>query len=796
MSFIAHHLCCCSHWSCTRVLLSLLQAQSFSDLLKPDENNIVNLSSHILTPDQAALLKKGLNFCPTPGEPDLSIIRQDLEKFHLGSLRKSFFDRNEDLTLNSTQNDSQSSTDITSDTNTPTPFSHPKFKHKSGWRPPGHPAIHTMISLNEEALRTFPCRAPHNQNLTLGEKQALAELKELSEIIIKPADKGSAVVLLDRDDYITEAYRQLNDTTFYTKTDIDLTTSHNDRIIKFLDNLHLKGEIHSKCRDYLCIQEPRTAQFYLLPKIHKGKIPPPGRPIVSANECPTERISAFVDFFLKPMVLDIKSYLKDTTHFLNVLDTLGTLPPNCHLVTLDVTSLYTNIPNLEGKRAVAQSLNRYRNGESLPTNTSLIRLLDMVLTMNNFDFNGDHFLQTSGTAMGSRVSVNYSNIFMSEWENKHVYTRHKQPLLWKRFIDDVFCIWQHSYEDLISFISHLNDCHPSIKFTADISREKVHFLDTTVILNDDNTITTDLYCKPTDTHNYLMYSSAHPTKCKDSIPYSQFLRIRRICSNIEDFDKHAITLATHFIRRGYPLQVIDESIINARRKDRHSLLNPIRDTGDQNQDRVFLISTYQPGFTALKDTVNLNWELLNLHPDTVPLYNCTIVHGYRRNHNLRDLLVHSRLDQRQPNDNKIDNQCHNVRCRICPKLNLSGKITSHITKREYSSKHNVSCKSSNVIYCVSCTRCGLQYVGQTKRSANARLSEHLGYIRQKKTEQSTGEHFTRSDHDGENDVSFHIVDFAQHHPDSIRARNHRDLLERKWIFRLRTLTPQGLNNLD
>ena len=80
--------------------------------------------------------------------------------------------------------------------------------------------------------------------------------------------------------------------------------------------------------------------------------------------------------------------------------------------------------------------------------------------------------------------------------------------------------------------------------------------------------------------------------------------------------------------------------------------------------------------------------------------------------------------------------------------------------------------------------------------AAASLSEHLGYIRNHKLEQATGQHFNQPNHHGINDVIFHIIDFASHHPDSQKAKEHRDILERKWIFRLKTLTPQGLNILE
>ena len=77
--------------------------------------------------------------------------------------------------------------------------------------------------------------------------------------------------------------------------------------------------------------------------------------------------------------------------------------------------------------------------------------------------------------------------------------------------------------------------HPTIKFTADWSKISINFLDVTVSIA--GVIETDLYVKPTDSHQYLLSSSCHPFYCKKGIPYSQALRLNRICSKNEFFDK-------------------------------------------------------------------------------------------------------------------------------------------------------------------------------------------------------------------------------------------------------------------
>ena len=109
----------------------------------------------------------------------------------------------------------------------------------------------------------------------------------------------------------------------------------------------------------------------------------PRRPIVSSNSHPTERISQFVDHHLKPLVQTTQSFIEDTTHFLSKLEQLGQLPANSLLVTLDVSSLYTNIPHNEGISACGHFLDtRDRNSSTVGTET-LCDLIRMILTMNN-----------------------------------------------------------------------------------------------------------------------------------------------------------------------------------------------------------------------------------------------------------------------------------------------------------------------------------------------------------------------------------------------------------------------------
>jgi len=377
------------------------------------KNCVVNISDVTLSSAEIDLLSKGLNFCPTPGEPDFGEIRKDLDSFHTRLRQKNYF-----AEQSGPDRDREGEMPTTSDTPDPgpLPFHHRKFKKKSMWAPPGPKTLEAFITSNDTALNSKKSRAPHFHNLTKEEEAAIDSLLNNPKIMIKPADKGSAIVVMNTQDYIAEGENQLQNPDFYIEVPSDRTKKHKEDVDLVLDDMLDDKQISQRCHQYLSEGGLRTPLFYMLPKIHKNKIPPPGRPILSANDCPTERISGFVDHFLRPIVENTKSYVKDTTHFLNILSTYKNLPPDTLIVTLDVGSLYTNIPNDEGIQAVNTFLKENRNENEYPKNSYLSKLLELVLTKNNFEFNDKHYLQVGGTAMGTRVAPSFANLFMAYFE--------------------------------------------------------------------------------------------------------------------------------------------------------------------------------------------------------------------------------------------------------------------------------------------------------------------------------------------------------------------------------------------
>ena len=179
-------------------------------------------------------------------------------------------------------------------------------------------------------------------------------------------------------------------------------------------------------------------------------------------------IPSFVDRLIQPIAQSQDSYPKDTTDFINFVEKTK-VPADVILVSTDVTSLYTNIPQEEGINTVCQAHQDFYDYKTPIPVGYLREMLRLIRKENSFQFNGKDYLQTHGTAMGTKMAVAFANIFMANIEKEILTQSTYKPLVWKRFIDDVFSLWNITKDEVVDFIERANKFHPTIKFTAEIS---------------------------------------------------------------------------------------------------------------------------------------------------------------------------------------------------------------------------------------------------------------------------------------------------------------------------------------
>ena len=156
-------------------------------------------------------------------------------------------------------------------------------------------------------------------------------------------------------------------------------------------------------------------------------------------------------------------------------------PDNSILLTADVVALYPSIPHESGLNAIKEALeNRAR--KSVPT-SDILKMLEFVLKNNYFEFNRNVKQQLSGTAFGTKCAPPYACIFMDKVETDFLESQKLKPMVWFRYIDDIFFVWTHGEQELQRFLQELNKTHPNLKFTHESSKEKISFLDLSVSLS-------------------------------------------------------------------------------------------------------------------------------------------------------------------------------------------------------------------------------------------------------------------------------------------------------------------------
>ena len=209
-------------------------------------------------------------------------------------------------------------------------------------------------------------------NINKEERLALKQLMSRRDVILKPANKGGATVVLDVEKYHDEAMRQLNDPNYYQKLNENPTKRYviekivTETVLDLID----QGEIDDDMAPLLIPANSRTSKFYLLPKIHKEGCP--GRPVVSSVNCLTKKVSAYVDEIIKPIAQMQPSYVEDIPDFLRKLNKIREenqedlkKAKEVYLVSLDMDALYTNIENNEGLETLQEKVEQNRHARPL-----------------------------------------------------------------------------------------------------------------------------------------------------------------------------------------------------------------------------------------------------------------------------------------------------------------------------------------------------------------------------------------------------------------------------------------------
>lgn len=475
-------------------------------------------------------------------------------------------------------------------------------------------------------------------------------------------------------------------------------------------------------RQLMVPQSPRCSTFYLLPKIHKTyELPnslPPGRPIVSSYSSLTERLSAYVDFVLQPISTTQPSFIKDSYHFLDVLREIQLPDDPPHpilLVSIDVTSLYTSIRHSDGLRSLERFLDA-REDSSEPSTAFILSLAEFILTHNYFEYAGEYFLQLQGTAMGTKFAPSYANLYLAGIEQDFLGSRVLSPLVWRRFLDDVFMIWQHGLDELEVFMRELNAASP-LSFTYSASSASATFLDVDVFVENDG-FRTDVHIKPTNAEMHLHYSSCHPPHTKRAIPRSLSIRGHRICNKRNDLEIYLNNLTERLSERGYPRSLLRRQIIPPE--------IDYQPAARTEKSGPFLVTTFFPGVQKIEAFLRELYPILANSPDTRDIFPDRFCVSFKRPKNLGDLLTRKH-PLTPPEPSRGLQRCEKRRppCKLCPLIYpASATFSSPNTPHEYRIVGSSHCQTPMVVYELLCTQCDAYYVGKTSTQLNLRINNH------------------------------------------------------------------------
>lgn len=485
-------------------------------------------------------------------------------------------------------------------------------------------------------------------------------LKDNKDLLVTRADKGQVTVLLDRNAYLTAGLDLLNDQSTYTKLQKDKNVTAQNLNNKLVKLWNQKKYISDDLQKHLTTNTSTCPRLYILPKIHKPNLS--YRPIVSSINGPLHKLGRFIHTKLLPLTSDHFSSTKNSLHFKQSTESI-IIPDGYTLISLDVTSLFTNVPIELVKNAINNRKNKLSG--NIPS-SEIIKAVEIIMTNTYFQFNNSHYKQHWGLPMGSPLAPVCADLAMQDLETHCLNQLNFTIPFFHRYVDDILTCVPTDKIQLV--IDTFNAYHPRLNFTHEIESDgKIPFLDLLVIRKGNNLIY-DWYRKPTFSGRLLNFHSHHPMHQKIAIILNLVDRVYNLSD--KQFFNGNLLFAKHILRiNGYPSDFVNHHIKRRLEMLRtNSISNPATDDGksrevERKNSLIFPFS-----------------ERLSMK--------------------LGRLLK------------KFDNK-------------LISKIDNKLNRVFGSTKDKLdSNQKSHLIYQINCLNCNKIYIGQTGRYLRERLNQH------------------------------------------------------------------------
>ncbi|XP_071580549.1 uncharacterized protein [Temnothorax nylanderi] len=482
-------------------------------------------------------------------------------------------------------------------------------------------------------------------------------------IFFTRADKGNVTIALNRDGYIEKMEETLADPATYSIVKKDPLKKMTNDLRELLKRWKNKKFISDQEYRALLTTDGVLPRPYGLPKIHKPGCPL--RIIVSSINSPLYVLASYLHNIIYENITFTNTHLKNSSQLVNELGSI-TLESNYELVSLDVVSLFTNVPIELAINSIIKRWDSISKGTDIPKDEFILGIR-LVLNSTFLSFNNRIYKQIFGSPMGSPLSPIIADITLQDIEEKAIPLLPFHVTVFRRYVDDVIMAAPPEFFDRILQI--FNSFHQRLQFTLEISvNNTLNFLDVIVIVRE-NKFIFDWYHKPTFSGRYLNYHSHHPISHKRGVIYGLVDKIVLI-SHPQFHRKNFNLIIQILLDNGYPLPFIFSTIKNRLRQ-------------------VFLRKN---GGEDASSSLTCETKYF-----TVPYVKCM---SDRFKNIAKDLY-----------------------------LDMAYSVAHPLKKFIKTGKDNLDkLAHSNVVYKIPCRECEATYVGQTKRQLKTRVKEHRSDI--------------------------------------------------------------------
>jgi hypothetical protein len=416
--------------------------------------------------------------------------------------------------------------------------------------------------------------------------RTVREFLTSGKLIVKEADKNMGLTVMKYDWYNNQVTSHLDDTKYYQKVQAVDSLLIKKKLWNLTDKYHsvlTKDEYKLLRRVPI---EPLTPEFYVIPKLHKN--PHSSRPIVPSLDWITTNASKWLDKQLQPLLQHFPWIIPNSMAAIQKIEST-TARKKCFLVSADATTLYTNINLDEGIRKIKALL----LSKKVEYNRACLiaDLLDWVMKHNYFQYQGNWYWQTCGTAMGSNVAPTFANLFVAFHEESLMKRKDINfPKVYFRYIDDVFFVWRGTEEGLKKFQATVNSLTPSLEFNFVNKRTRTSFLDLEIYkgrrFKETGTLDIRPYSKPGNPHLYTDPSTYQPNHIKYNWIQGECVRLVRNSSNEYRFNEALNLFKMNLLKRNYPLEVVEEQFNKVSYAKRESYLVP---KPKKQKDSIFIM---------------------------------------------------------------------------------------------------------------------------------------------------------------------------------------------------------------